>query len=60
MFDHLCSSCEKRQLIFPSQITSIANTDAGIEVAYTCWCGATQTWLTGTAAETHRRVRLAA
>jgi hypothetical protein len=29
-------------------------------VAYTCWCGATQTGLTGTAAETHRKVRLAA
>ncbi len=47
MFDHLCNSCEKRQLIFPSQITSIGNTKAGIEVAFTCWCGADQTWVTG-------------
>jgi len=56
MFDHLCSSCEKRQLIFPSQITSIANTDTGIEVAFTCWCGATQTWLTGSSATPAGRV----
>jgi hypothetical protein len=60
MFDHVCASCERRQLIFPSQITSLANTERGIEVAFTCWCGATQTWLTGTAAEAARKVELAA
>ncbi|MGN6577940.1 MAG: hypothetical protein ACTHKG_19880 [Nocardioides sp.] len=49
MFATTCSSCEKRQLIFPSQVTSLANTERGIEVAYTCWCGAAQTWLTGRA-----------
>jgi hypothetical protein len=60
MFDHMCTSCEKRQLIFPSQVTSIANTKAGIEVSFTCWCGAAQTWLTGAAAESARKVELAA
>ena len=50
MFDHVCSSCHKRQLIFPSQVTAIANTDHGIEVSYTCWCNAEQVWLTGRAA----------
>lgn len=53
MFTHTCSHCSKRQLIFPSQINSMANTDAGIVVAFTCWCGASQTMLTGRRAE-HR------
>jgi len=47
MFDNECTACGKRQLIFPSQITGLANTDAGIVVGYTCWCGADQTWVTG-------------
>jgi hypothetical protein len=49
MFDNECTVCGKRQLIFPSQIAAIANTDAGIVVSYTCWCGADQTWVTGRA-----------
>jgi hypothetical protein len=49
MFDHLCTSCDKRQLIFPSQVTSMVNTDHGIIVAFTCWCGSEQTLLTGRA-----------
>ena len=47
MFDHHCTSCDKRQLIFPSQVTSLVNTDHGIIVAFTCWCGAEQTLATG-------------
>ena len=47
MFDHVCSACDKRQLIFPGMVTSVTNTDHGIEVAFTCWCGADQTWVTG-------------
>jgi hypothetical protein len=50
MFDNTCTSCDRRQLIFPSQVTGLANTADGIVVSYTCWCGADQTWLTGTAA----------
>jgi hypothetical protein len=50
MFDHLCTACGKRQLIFPSQVTSLVNTDHGIIVAFECWCGAEQTMLTGNAA----------
>ncbi len=30
MFDHQCTECGKRQLIFPSQVTSLANTAEGI------------------------------
>lgn len=47
MFTHTCSHCAKTQLIFPSQITGMANTDAGIVVAFACWCGEPQTMLTG-------------
>ena len=48
MFDNYCPECDKRQLVFPSQIRSLTNTDRGIEVCYTCWCGSQQTWRTGT------------
>jgi hypothetical protein len=47
MFDHDCTACGKRQLIFPTQITSVTNTAHGILIAFTCWCGADQTWMTG-------------
>jgi hypothetical protein len=47
MFDHDCTACGKRQLIFTHQVTSMTNTAHGIVVAFTCWCGADQTWVTG-------------
>jgi len=47
MFDHHCTACDKRQLIFPSQVTSLVNSEHGIIVAFECWCGAEQTMLTG-------------
>jgi hypothetical protein len=47
MFDNNCQVCAKRVLIFPSQVTSLTNTDHGIEVAFTCWCGTEQTRVTG-------------
>ncbi len=47
VFDHYCTTCQKRSLVFPSQIVSLVNTEHGIEVAFTCWCGADQTWVTG-------------
>ncbi len=56
MFDRHCSACDRTQLIFPSQISAVTNTDHGILVSYTCWCGAEQTWLTGIA-RPRRRVR---
>ena len=52
MFDHHCSACDRRLLIFPSQVTRLDNTDHGIEVDFTCWCGSEQSLLTGRA--THR------
>ena len=60
MFDHNCTVCEKRQLIFPSQVSSLTNTDHGIVVAFTCWCGADQTMVTGRAAATAAPVLVAA
>jgi hypothetical protein len=59
MFDHHCTSCDKRQLIFPSQVTTMTNTEHGIVVAFTCWCGAGQTLVTGRA-KAKAAVRLAA
>ena len=47
MFDHTCTECERRVMIFPSQVTSLVNTDKAIIVAFTCWCGADQTQVTG-------------
>jgi hypothetical protein len=60
MFDHHCTACEKRQLIFMSQVTSLSNTDHGIVVTFTCWCGADQTMVTGTQATSTSKVTLAA
>ena len=60
MFDHHCTSCDKRQLIFPSQITAMTNTDSGIVVAFACWCGAAQTMTTGRRAAKSAEVTLAA
>ena len=47
MFDNNCQVCASRVLIFPSQVTSVANTDEGIVVTFTCWCGTEQTQVTG-------------
>ena len=60
MFDHTCTACEKRQLIFPSQITNLVNTDRGIVTTFTCWCGAEQTMVTGTKSVSTSKVTLAA
>lgn len=51
MFDHDCTACQRRQLIFPSQVTSLVNTEHGILMSFECWCGAEQTLLTGRAAD---------
>ena len=56
MFDHHCTACDRRQLIFPSQVTSLVNTEHGIIVAFECWCGAEQTMLTGSRVDHHRTV----
>ena len=50
MFTHHCTACNRRQLILPSQVTRLDNTDRGIDVTFTCWCGSEQSLLTGRAA----------
>ena len=48
MFDHHCTACDKRQLIFPSQVTSLVNTDHGIVVGLRAAGAApSRPWLTG-------------
>ena len=60
MFDRHCSACDRTQLIFPSQIQGVANTDHGILVSYVCWCGSEQTWLTGSTGRTDQPALVAA
>jgi hypothetical protein len=59
VFDHHCTACDRRQLIFPSQVSRLDNTDHGIVVDFVCWCGSEQTLTTGRAAD-RRRVTQAA
>jgi len=40
MFDTYCPECQKRQLIFPSQVTQLVNDEQGIVAIFSCWCGA--------------------
>jgi hypothetical protein len=47
MFDHYCTACRQRRLIFPTQVTSIGNDERGVHVRFTCWCGVDQTLTTG-------------
>ncbi len=46
MFIRRCSTCERRQLVFPSQLAGIATTAHGVEVSYRCWCGDVQSFET--------------
>ena len=46
MFVIACSSCSRRQLIFPSQVLRVD----GSAVTYRCWCGSEQVWTPGTEA----------
>jgi len=56
VFKHHCTVCDRTQLIFPSQVRSLVNTAAGIEVTIECWCGAEQQFVTGRrVAESARR-----
>jgi hypothetical protein len=59
MFDNYCAECNKRQLIFPSQIKHMVNDESGIVVFYECWCGALNAWRTGSATEAERPLALA-
>jgi hypothetical protein len=42
VFTHVCSVCDRRQLIFPSQVSAVSAGDDAPVATFTCWCGATQ------------------
>lgn len=44
MFVISCTTCTRRQLIFPSQMVRV---DGG-DLVYRCWCGSEQAWTPGT------------
>lgn len=54
MFAHHCTACDRRQLIFPGQVSAVANTDHGIVVSFRCWCGSEHSLVTGAAARAAR------
>jgi hypothetical protein len=39
MFDFHCPSCDRRLVLFPSQVKHVINDDHGITVIVDCWCG---------------------
>ncbi|MEJ7794249.1 MAG: hypothetical protein WKF50_01755 [Nocardioides sp.] len=54
MFAHHCTACDRRQLIFPGQVSGLVNTDRGIVVSFRCWCGSEQSLVTGAGARPAR------
>ncbi len=54
MFAHHCTACDRRQLIFPGQVSGVVNTDHGIVVSFRCWCGSDQSLVTGAGARPAR------
>ena len=55
MFDHYCSTCaEALRSSSRARSSSLRHTEHGIEVAFTCWCGADQTWTRAVGGQ-HRR-----
>jgi len=47
VFVHHCTACDRRQLIFASQLTSLVHTDDSIVIGFECWCGAEQSVVKG-------------
>ncbi|HEY9563521.1 MAG TPA: hypothetical protein VIR30_07105 [Nocardioides sp.] len=47
MFVNHCTHCDKKMLIFPSQVTGMAKVDGVVAMTYTCWCGEEQLWHEG-------------
>ena len=48
MFVNHCTACDQKMLIFPSQVTGMAQIDGVTAMTYTCWCGSEQLWHNGT------------
>ncbi|ANH38022.1 hypothetical protein I601_1589 [Nocardioides dokdonensis FR1436] len=60
MLTHLCTSCSKRQIIFPTQFTAVTASEQGPVATFDCWCGAEQSAPLGWAAAEPRKRVLAA
>lgn len=39
MFDFRCAMCNRRQVLFASQVNQVINDDQGIALIVRCWCG---------------------
>lgn len=44
MFDAVCPTCARRELIFPGQVLALTNTPAGPVVTYRCGRGHVGHW----------------
>ena len=49
MFDPYCSSCQTRVLLGFRRLRSLDNTDDGIVLRFTCFCGGDAVLVTGRA-----------
>jgi hypothetical protein len=58
MFLVTCEIVGRTGLVWPSDLVSIANTDAGIVVRYRCLCGDEAAMLTGAGSQAARPVHL--
>lgn len=47
MFDAICATCYRRELIFPGQIIGVENAADGIVVTFRCGRGHVGCWRTG-------------
>jgi len=52
MFDFHCAECNRRQVLFPSQVEQVINDDQGIALIVRCWCGELGALRTGAKAHT--------
>ncbi len=46
MFTRRCTTCTRRQLIFPSQLIGVESHAHGMSISYRCWCGSEQSFVT--------------
>ena len=51
MFDFNCAECNRRQVLFPSQVKQIINDEDGMTLIVRCWCGELGAIRTGAKAE---------
>ena len=57
MFDFHCAECNRRQVLFASQVKQLINDDQGIALIVRCWCGELGVIRTGATAHATRTKR---